>query len=310
MPSGSQIQFNSQNQPQQNIVPPPPGNTIFGASGPSVSSPTILKSICGATTVSRTATYLSLYSGGGDNEANTYLGADVVMFINLDEKPVGKDKSGNKIPNPFATNLDAYKQKLIPFFNYYQNHPKKDKIFMCCENEPTTDSFHSGPMSDYLKMLRVFGDLCNQYGFKWCDGGVHVDTVLGADSQVGEGKAVDVAQLLAGYATMPDMYAVNMHTSNGTQTSYDYTRTVKAVDKVFKLTGHKVVSNEWHAQDTNNAQIITDVLVNMAKGWAKAIPLVEYAVYISGTSDKNKVLNSGNSITPFGTAYNNFINSQ
>jgi hypothetical protein len=278
--------------------------TSFGASGPTISSTDILKAICGVPSVTRTAIILDEYTGGGSREADKYLSAGVTVFINCNLSTVKKDAQGNKIPNPFPTDTNYYKSKLLPVFEYYKNNAQKSKIIMVCENEPTTANFHTGPMSDYLRILKIFVRLGKQYGYKCVDGGVHVATVNGSDltNVTGEGKASQVAELLAGYATIKDLYAVNLHTSN-TSDNYNSQSTVTAVQKIWTVTGHRTVSNEWHAQNTTDP----NVLLQIAKGWYDSG--VEYSVYITGTSDKNADLNSAATLTPFGVAYKNFISS-
>jgi hypothetical protein len=286
------------------IVSPAPFVTCFGASGPTIDSTENLQSLCGSPSVSRFALFLEK----GDTfsrQADPYLTAGHTVFLNINEKTVKKDAAGNKIPNPFPTDLNKYANQVTKVFEAYKNHAYKDKIIMVCENEPTTQAFHSGPMSDYLAMLEVFIDLCEDYGFNGIDGGVHVVTVLGSNSSVGEGKAADVAELLEGYAKIPGMYKVNIHTSNTKTDSFNSADIVSAVNKIYNITGHAATCNEWHIEDKKGVTVQPRVLTDICQGWFDA--KVEHSVYI--TTDPDTVLNNGNSLTKYGQAYKNFIDS-
>lgn len=282
------------------FVTKPAFNTLFGASGPTIDSPDNLFSLCGNPASTRFALILEqgdTYSKGADK----YLSVGHKVFINVNEKVVQKDANGNKIPNPFPTDLTRYANQVTKVFEAYKNHPQLDKIIFVCENEPTTRAFHSGPMSDYLAMLEVFIDLCQDYGYKGVDGGVHVVTVLGADSSVGEGRAQDAQELLAGYAKIPGLYSVVMHTSNTRADGFRSIDIVNAVQKILDITGQPTTCNEWHVEDTTETKVLTDI----CQGWFDA--KVEHAVYI--TTGTDVILNNGNTLTKFGEAYKQFINS-
>jgi hypothetical protein len=279
-------------------------STIYGASGPTIKDVPMLENIAGKPSVTRFAEFLSKWDGKGVPKLNDFLKADHTVFLNINEKPVGHDSQGNKIPNPFPKNLDKYKQQVEQVFQYYENNPYKSKLIMVCENEPTTKGFHSGPMSDYLAMLgQVFIPLCTEYGFNGADGGVHVATINGADldNTTGEGRAVQVSQLLNGYAKIPNLYAVNIHTTNAGKDSYDIKSISKAVNKVKDETGHVSTSNEWHVEKTDTVQPLLDICT----GWEESHVL--HSVYITGTGD-DIVLNDGMKLNKWGEAYKKFIN--
>jgi hypothetical protein len=143
--------------------------TSFGASGPSIDSPATLKLVASYPAVSRGQVILSQYqpsykpgsdipTNSPDKECEEYINLGIPFFLNCNYQNVDKDPiTGEKIPNPFPSTqaeLDKYRSKLEPVLAYFQNHPKKDLIKLVGENEPTTKAFHSGPMSDYLKMLQ------------------------------------------------------------------------------------------------------------------------------------------------------------
>jgi len=330
--------------------------TILGASGQTVPSYDILEYICGKNAVSRCVTFVTQYRGRGNAALNKFLDANHYCFFNVNYEPVKKTSSGDKLPNPFPKDLDKYKKDITPIFEYYKNHKYKDNIIWVCENEPTTKAFHSGPMADYLKMLRIFVDLGKQYGYKCIDGAVHVDRVMaakqpGAQAEEGDsgdskeeienrdeesvwdldimealfdwenkiripgtdidiispsakeeyrGSSTQVTELLNGYRTIPDMYAVNIHTAN-IGGDYDSAKIKKCVDKIMSWTGHPTVSNEWHVENSNNTELIS----KMAKGFVDAG--VEWTVYLSGAGGSDVTLNSGMNLTPFGKAYRDFI---
>jgi len=329
--------------------------TIFGASGPTISSPDVLKYICGENSIFRTQTVITEYRGKGNGTLNKYLDAAHYCYYNVNYESVRKTGQGDKIPNPFPKDLAKYRNGLEPIFQYYKDHKNKDKIIWVCENEPTTKAFHSGPMSDYIAMLRVFVEVGKQYGCKCIDGAVHVDrvnaakqpsstsspsagsgseedpstssgeedydyefyedydtptpfmipgtdTYLTSYSSVEEyrGSSTEVAELLTGYRTIPDLYAVNMHTAN-IGGDFESEKIGRAVQKVKDWTGHPCVSNEWHVENSNNAELVTKI----AKGWADAG--IEFSVYLSGAGGSDVDLNNGMNLTQFGTAYRNAI---
>jgi hypothetical protein len=279
----------------------PKVKTIFGASGPSISNTMELENICGHPSISRAAISLEHYKGsGGLKEIDIYLDAGHTMYINVNEKSIKLDENGEKIPNPFPTDMEKYAEQIEPIFEHYAG----SDVIMVCENEATTKTFHSGPMSDYLTMLETFVQIGTKYGLRCTDSSVHVLTVN--ESAFNEEKTKEVQELLDGFAKIPDMYAVNMHDSNGSKENYDSQDIVDAVRRIKEITGHNTVSNEWHTQniDDNNVEVIHD----MAKGWADAG--VEFAVYLSGTTEKNKILNKGMTLTPIGKEYHDFINNR
>lgn len=277
--------------------------TLFGAHGTTVTNPALLENIAGKPSVSRFSEVLADWNGRGNTRVSEFLKAGHTVFININEKQVGRDAQGDKVANPFPKNLDKYKQQVEQVFQYYENNPYKERLIMCCENEPTTGKFHSGPMSDYLAMLgKVFIPLCKEYGFKGTDGGVHVSTVLGADLDkiTGEGKAYQVTELLRGYAKIPDMYAVAVHTSNVGKDQFDINSIPKAVNKIKGETGYPSTSNEWHVDGTE----IVDSLVDIAQGMFDAHML--QSVYIS-SSGSGINLNDGMTLNKWGAAYKKFI---
>jgi hypothetical protein len=272
--------------------------TIFGASGPTISSPALLKSICGSNTVTRSAIILTYYKGRGSRETELYLDANVPVFLNLNWKVPGGEPN-QKVPVPFPTDMAEYRRKLIPVFEYYKNHPKKDMLVMVCENEENTKAYHSGPMSDYLRMLETFVATAKPYGYKTTNGGVPVDSVNSSAANKA-GKSGEVWELLQGFANI-DMWKVNLHTHNkNPKDSFDSGKIGTAVRKVRDITDKDSCCNEFHIEPTNNTKIIAD----LCKGWDDAE--VELVVFLSGTSN-DVVLNQGTILTLFGRGYKEYI---
>jgi hypothetical protein len=217
----------------------------------------------------------------------------VPVFLNLNFEVVsGGD---NKIPNPFPKDMIAYRKKLIPVFEYYNHHPRKDQIIMVCENEPNTKAYHSGPMADYLTMLETFVATAKPYGYKTTDGGLPIDSVNSAAAGK-VGKAGEIWELLQGYANIP-LWKVNLHTHNkNPKDLFDSDKIPQAVRKVKDITGKDVVSNEFHIEATANVNIIH----SLCDGWNNGG--VELAVFLSGTGN-DVVLNQGNILNLFGREY-------
>jgi hypothetical protein len=299
------------------IVPAVKVKCSFGVSGPTIGNDfQRLKDLCGFPSVTRHMVILNMYhTGSPDRGVETAIKSGIPIFLNCNLDNVGRDNDGNKVPNPFPTDMDMYRKKLTPVLKWYaDNYPDElEYIIPVCENEPTTENFHSGPMSDYLRMLgEVFVPVCQELGYKkFTDGGVHTGAVLGADSTQGEGKAKDVRDLLLGYKNIP-LWRVAMHTSN-TGSTYRTSSIPEACGVVGDLSGHKVVSNEWHVQTiAGKYAATTNTLKQVMQGWADAAAQgygIEYSVYISGTTEKDEELNIGDLPTEFGKAYRAFIDT-
>ncbi len=274
-----------------------PVSTIFGASGSSLvtlGSVDVLNLLhCKMT---RSRVILKEYGGENLPQVDDYINKGMPVVLNCNVADVGRDKDGNKVPNPFITDLVAYRNLLEPVLKKYGS---TKRLIFAIENEPTTGAFNTGPMSDYLAMLAVAVDLVHQYGGIVIDGGVHVETVNGADSTVGEGKAVQVAQLLQGYASIP-LDFVNIHT-HGEGDTYPAGAIKKATDKVKNLTGHYSCSNEWHTENGT-----PNLIRNMVQQWKDAA--VAFSIYITiDNPDKQTQLNNGTTLTDIGVAYRDAI---
>jgi hypothetical protein len=292
MPLGPNIFFNAQNK-SWTEAQDPPGTTLFGASGSTVNVDTL--KLLGAK-ITRARQLLTDYHGSIPN-ADNYIAKGYAVVINLNVADVGRDpRTGDKVPNPFMTDLDKYRKLLEPVVKDYA---QRKGVLFAIENEPTTGAFNSGPMSDYLALLEVAVDVVHQYGGWVMDGGVHTDTVLGADSPWGEGKAAQVAQLLAGYKNIA-LDNVNLHT-RGTGNSYPAGSIKKAMDKIYNLTGHVTGSNEWHTENGTE-----NLIKDMVGQWRDAGAL--FSIYISiSDADKKSQLNDGNTLTTIGEAYKSAI---
>jgi hypothetical protein len=70
-------------------------------------------------------------------------------------------------PVPFPKDLTSYRQKLTNITNTYQPE------VIAIENEEINTSYHAGPMSDYISMLKVALEVCHAKNIKVTNGGIY-----------------------------------------------------------------------------------------------------------------------------------------
>lgn len=287
------------------VLKPALVQSIFaaGASGPTIDSVNTLRVICGEGAPSRTTTWIQDYTSGGKRELETFINAKHPMFWNVNWKHPIKDATGKHgVPFPIVSELNFYEDKVNQILSFYKGHPAQDLIIPVPFNEPTTDNFHDGPMSDYIAAVKVFVRVAKENGFKRItDGGVHIGTILGANDgdPNSTNKSQQVAYLLDEYAKIPDLTWINAHTTN-IGTLYTAQDIPDAQNKCVNITGRKLCSNEFHVKNW-------EAVVGVMTGWYMAG--VPYCVYISGT-DPNYILNSGTSLTRIGEEFKKFIDSK
>jgi hypothetical protein len=189
--------------------------------------------------------------------------------------------------------MSTYKNKVKQVLEKYASKIEVAVI----ENEPTTDAFHSGNMTDYLTELQNAASVCKQYGVKVTDGGIHIANVLYVKKgQLNANKNVSqVAQLIKGYKNI-DLDYVNVHTA-GFGTNYPLSDFTDCADYLRAQTGHPVMSNEWHVE-SNSSSLMQD----MVQGWKAGD--YKYSICNSG---KYPLYQSG-SLTTSGKNYKNSIN--
>lgn len=213
-------------------------------------------------------------------------GIKVILNIDYEDQP-----SGNTALT-FVTDLNLYKAGLIRILDKYA-----DKIEVAvCENEPTTEVFYSGPMTDYTAMLKVFAEVCKSYGVKCTDGGTHPENILQIMSNVSNpSKNVeDVRTILNAIKTIPELTYVNMH-AQGQGSSYPAGQIKKVGDWLTAYTGKPVMSNEWHVEGAT-ASLIKDMVQQFKDGRF-------FYSCIWGTSKAGDTINNGTALTDLGTAF-------
>jgi hypothetical protein len=90
----------------------------------------------------------------------TYIenGIKVVLNVNC---------TSNDVQTAFPKNLIGYRQIFFSITNTYQ------PPVIVVENEEINPHYHSGPMTDYINMLRVALDVCHRKGIKVTNGGIY-----------------------------------------------------------------------------------------------------------------------------------------
>jgi hypothetical protein len=191
----------------------------------------------------------------------------------------------------FPRDLTLYEIQLRKLLTKYA-----DKIEVAvCENEPTTDKFWGDDsMTHYMAELQVFAKVCNEFGVKCADGGIHVDNVsLVMNGGKQNKNSPQVKELLDAYKIIPLTY-VNFH-FKVTASGYPAGKLKTVADWVRNYTGHDVMSNEWHTPAGN-----LNVLDNMVSQIKEAE--YAYAVKWSG-GDYDSPLNQGSNLTTYGIDY-------
>jgi hypothetical protein len=294
MASGAQILFNALNyqksEDDDNNNGGGDGKTIWGASG-NIDSNNMNQL---GMKLTRVQCILNQFTKKGVPKLDAWLDQGVTVDLNCNVSLI-KMVDGKKVPNPFLTDLVMYDQMLRDVVKMYQG-----KVIFTIENEPTNNHMHSGPMTDYLKLLKVAIDIVHEYDSVISDGCVHVELV-NSNKVTEEGGSGDVNTLIYGNGTVPgfkdlDLDFQNLHT-HGEGNSFGAGQIKKAADKLRTITGHQhIISNEWHVQNGTNA-LITD----MVNQWADAG--VVYSIYISGSSDTDDSIVSGGTLNSLGLAY-------
>jgi hypothetical protein len=240
----------------------------------------------------RTAIILKDFRGK-DLMTDKYLNSGLKVLLNLNYDHVA-NRNGTKSPNPFPKDMVTYRKLLGAVLDKYK--PEVAVI----ENEPTTDLYHSGPIEDYIAMLRVAIEVCHSKGVMVADGGIHVENIqLVMGGKRLSGNALEVQKLIAAYKTL-DLDYVNVHT-HGEGDSYTAGLLEKVADYLRVTTGKPVLSNEFSVHSTS-----TSLVTSMVNGFKAG--KYKYAIVRSGTSTSGaKALNKGTSLLPNGVTYRDDI---
>ncbi len=114
----------------------------------------------------RVSVILTEFTGRND-VIEKCVAAGIKVIANLNYQSV-QTVDGVKVPNPFPTDMVAYRAALTAVLDKYASQIEVAVI----ENEPTTASFHSGPIEDYITMLGVAINVCHSKGVKVADGSI------------------------------------------------------------------------------------------------------------------------------------------
>lgn len=92
-------------------------------------------------------------------ETYTSNGINVILNVNYDQP--------TQQPDPFPTDMKAYKKTFKDIVQTYQPE------VIVVENEEINERYHSGPMTDYIKMLQVAISVCHPKKIKVTNGGIY-----------------------------------------------------------------------------------------------------------------------------------------
>ena len=267
------------------------GTTLFGAkiyTGTTEEKLLVVNKL--GAKASRTSIGISSFNGKA-GMIDKGFAAGLKMIVNLDwQNPGGGVKK-------FPTNMVTYRAALKKVLDKYAS---KIEVAVC-ENEPTTDGFYEDNIQAYLTELKTFVEVCNSYGVKCTDGCVHIDNVLQIINDVKRpGKNVaDVKTMINAYKNIP-MTFVNIHT-NGSGSSYPAGRIKLIANYLRNLTGHPVMSNEWHVDNAT-----PELIKNMVGQWKEA-QIVYSVIWSGGGKSSADAVNAGTNLTNIGGAYRDAI---
>ncbi len=242
----------------------------------------------------RVSVILTEFTGRND-VIEKCVAAGIKVIANLNYQSV-QTVDGVKVPNPFPTDMVAYRAALTAVLDKYASQIEVAVI----ENEPTTASFHSGPIEDYITMLGVAINVCHSKGVKVADGSTNVQYVqrIMNGSRL-FGTAIKVQKLITAYTTLP-LDFVNVHTQ-GTGSSYPDGLLQSVANYLRTTTRHPVMSNEWHLESDD-----TSLVKSMVKGWKEG-GYVYSLIYGGGGKSDATAINSGTDLLPNGITYKNSI---
>lgn len=172
---------------------------------------------------------------------------------------------------------------------------------MVIENEATTDKFHTGPIEDYIALLKVAVDVCHQYGIKAADSGMalaYVQAVMSGHTSKTNEK--ETAKMIEAFKSI-DLDYVNIHNAFSGN-SFPVDGLTKVVNWLRNETGKEVMSNEWHLE-TASVSLMKDVVA----AWKNVG--VAYSIIYSGdsASNKNSPVSIKTTLTDIGKAYRDAI---
>jgi hypothetical protein len=233
----------------------------------------------------RTQVPLKDYSGKiGFIDKGYAAGIRTVLDVNWERTQGG-------VIRKFPRDLVLYETQLRKLLNQYAS---KIEVAVC-ENEPTTDAYWgTDSMKYYIDELKVFARVCNEYGVKCADGGIHVDNVsIVMNGGKPNKNSPQVKQLLDAYKTIPLTY-VNFH-FKVFSSGYSAGKLKTVADWTRNYTGHSVMSNEWHTP-ANDLNILQNIISQIKEAE------YAYAMKWSGGNYDSPV-NQATTLTNYGIAY-------
>jgi len=189
------------------------------------------------------------------------LNTDFDVFMNINYGNV-QDKTGQKTPVPFPTDLDNYKRLLT---NAVSSFKGKKPVVIAIENEEDNRIYHSGTPQDYLNELRAAIPIVHAAGIKVTNAGITSRAIayLVYNDLLKQGKRTEAqaylngtgmplskpgvarigefaGQTLAAYKDM-DIDYVNFHWYGK---SNDVSALKTTIEYLKRVTGKPVITNE------------------------------------------------------------------
>lgn len=211
----------------------------------------------------------------------------------------------------FARDLDKFKDQLASLLDVY-----KPEVLVV-ENEPATLAFYNDDLANYIAELKAAIEVAKKYNVKVSDGALHVPCIQAMMANMVKAGTVCERQqyLLDEYAKIPDLNYITLHFyvgGDGLGNTHDgFPKGVlqDVSDYIKDYTGHNVISNEWHVEESS--QILIDTLVSEFRKTNDYNNQFKYSIMYSGDgTDKSLPFNNGVKLTNVGEYYRDAVASE
>jgi hypothetical protein len=202
---------------------------------------------------------------------------------------------------PFYKDLVNYATKLDKLLSDYKAWIDTGVLHFCIENEENNERyFGNAPIEDYIALLNTAVEVCRKYDAPVSDGGLFIEyltmDMTGQYLSRHESQVEKTKKLIAAFGNIDyDNFYVNVHTA-GVGSAYDRGDIPGAVEHLRKLTGHEVISNEWHVEEAKYG-----LVTGMVTLWKKAKVL--YSLIWDESRDQGGAIEENGRLTALGTEF-------
>ncbi len=207
----------------------------------------------------------------------------------------------------FARDIPTFKSRLASLLQKYRPE------VLVVENEPATAEFYTDDLANYIAELKAAVEVAHAYGVKVSDGALHVECMEPIRTGDFRGGTVCERQkyLIEEYAKIPGLDYVSLHLAVGGDGVGDANGFPKgllesASSYAFAVTGHEIISNEWHVEIDSVA--LMEGVVAEFKAANQANGQFRYSIMFSGDGlDKALPFNNGTALNSVGINFRNAV---